>query len=482
MNNKWSAKNHPAATGTWKSKRITENTNPANSDSDSTQAAPAQLRPKPRPAYGKDVTKAAEALISMQNALKGLASTPPKHNELGYGDILGLIDKQKDKPEKEEDADSISSDEPEELSSDDCNSRIGSVPVESPKKRLDKFDILFEVPFKNATRDMEGITSHTTFGAFLESLAEKMETRISLLSSIAYIPSYKPKIPKPVPKLLEDEAKNKGKGLVKAFSILIINTSGVASKDAGSAKSRKQASVDPQPALPYTSDQLKEQELLKRLEKHHFCQEHKKPCLVEADGHYYHYTTGDLMMWVMLLGKQKATIDDPPEALKLTNKAPCQHAIKTSTAAAQPADPNAPPAWLPSMMAGILGPFAMMQAGGVFGSHQLNVLQAPAPTPLINTNQAEQVVMPSKCQVSVDYPDIIPLLTSLDGDYFQGKKNLHFAQYGAALLENGILDLSDIVSLTPEKLQDLGEMNFGIANCLIGYAREDDEELQGDVK
>jgi hypothetical protein len=32
-----------------------------------------------------------------------------------------------------------------------------------------------------------------------------METRLSLLARIAYVPSYKPKNPKPVPKLLEDD-------------------------------------------------------------------------------------------------------------------------------------------------------------------------------------------------------------------------------------------------------------------------------------
>jgi hypothetical protein len=77
-----------------------------------------------------------------------------------------------------------------------------------------------------------------------------MSTRKSLLSGIAYIASYLPKSPKPVPKLLEDErawkklvkgageyiaeckAKKKGKGVVKAFSIRIIDTSGVDPKAA----------------------------------------------------------------------------------------------------------------------------------------------------------------------------------------------------------------------------------------------------------
>lgn len=101
----------------------------------------------------------------------------------------------------------------------------------------------YEVPYKNATRDLT-LSASTSFNAFLVALAGRMETRISHLSSIGYIPSYKPKSPKPVPKLLEDEEsyetmledieehinsskkKNKNKGEVKSFYIRIIDTSG----------------------------------------------------------------------------------------------------------------------------------------------------------------------------------------------------------------------------------------------------------------
>lgn len=82
------------------------------------------------------------------------------------------------------------------------------------------------------------------FDTFLDELATAMSTRKSLLSGIAYIPSYLPKSPKPLPKLLEDgkswkkliesveayiaagKAKNKGNGVPKPFSILIVDTSG----------------------------------------------------------------------------------------------------------------------------------------------------------------------------------------------------------------------------------------------------------------
>lgn len=56
-----------------------------------------------------------------------------------------------------------------------------------------KFDIAFEVPYQTSQRNLTGITSHTTFSAFLEALAVRMETRLSLLSRISYTASYKPK-------------------------------------------------------------------------------------------------------------------------------------------------------------------------------------------------------------------------------------------------------------------------------------------------
>jgi hypothetical protein len=116
-------------------------------------------------------------------------------------------------------------------------------------KNREEFPIPFEVPFKSATRNLNDITLHTKFSEFLKAATQQMETRLSLLASIAYVPSYKPKSPKPVPKLLEDNkdwetllddvdkyrvacmTKGAGKGtwkeagIVKAFVIKIVDMS-----------------------------------------------------------------------------------------------------------------------------------------------------------------------------------------------------------------------------------------------------------------
>ncbi|KAG6867371.1 hypothetical protein C0993_003693, partial [Termitomyces sp. T159_Od127] len=55
-----------------------------------------------------------------------------------------------------------------------------------------------------------------------------------------------------------------------------------------------------------------------------------------------------------------------------------------------------------------------------------------------------------------------------------GKLKMNYAQFAEPLLSNSLYELSDIVDLLVKKLLELGEgrLNFGIANCLINYAKE----------
>ncbi|KDR74217.1 hypothetical protein GALMADRAFT_28245, partial [Galerina marginata CBS 339.88] len=82
------------------------------------------------------------------------------------------------------------------------------LPSESPQRKsakIPQFSIPIEVPYKNATRDVTGITSLTPYDRVIHLLAEKMDVGPIRMAAIGYIPSYKPKNPKPVAKLLEDE-------------------------------------------------------------------------------------------------------------------------------------------------------------------------------------------------------------------------------------------------------------------------------------
>ena len=105
-----------------------------------------------------------------------------------------------------------------------------------------------------ATHNLNRITSHITFQARLMVLSKHMDVWLSLLSHIGYTPSFAAKSPKPVPKLLEDQEywdslvdcvrhhcslclEHKGrKGVIKPFSIKIIDTSKSGGKELSSKK------------------------------------------------------------------------------------------------------------------------------------------------------------------------------------------------------------------------------------------------------
>lgn len=112
--------------------------------------------------------------------------------------------------------------------------------VHSDDDEEDDFKIKYEVPYKNATRELV-LPSTTSFSKFLTPLSKKMEVSVTHLPAIGYIPSWKPKNSKPLPKLLEsaddyesmmddiEEFRNtclaKKGGKVKPFSICLSDSS-----------------------------------------------------------------------------------------------------------------------------------------------------------------------------------------------------------------------------------------------------------------
>ena len=194
-------------------------------------------------------------------------------------------------------------------------------------KSIKTFNIKYEVPFNNGIRTLN-LSSTTPFVDFLKALMTKMMVPAQ---AIGYIPSFLPKSPKPLPKLLEDEesystmiedigdymalcrAKNRGKGVVKPFHIQIVDTS----SDGDSKKTKVSVLLvflqpflnvpqakknELQPALPAETNGEHEHKLMSEIEKQHACSEHKgKACYVRNDGSHYQYTFLDLSLWAMLL-------------------------------------------------------------------------------------------------------------------------------------------------------------------------------------
>ncbi|KAH7917783.1 hypothetical protein BV22DRAFT_998012, partial [Leucogyrophana mollusca] len=300
-------------------------------------------------------------------------------------------------------------------------------------------------------------------------------------------------------KLVEDvwdyittcKAKNKGKGVVKAFSITITDTSSPESAD-GTGK--KPSITAAQAALPPRNKAgLTESECLRKIEQKHHCQEHDKPCYVRTNGIHYEYTFSDLGKWAKLYFDDKATYETPPDELNIHDGHFRQHVAKKNQSKSQPDDPSAPPAWLQQMMAAVAAPMMLNQLQhtmhpwgpnpAAFRSPQTphqSADQHDLPTPASNRtaptlSRGDSPPHKRRAETAFadTYPDIDDWLASLDEHATRGRKNANFRQYTNKLVSNGIEELGDLLELSTEKLQDLGGMNFGTANRLLRFARED---------
>ena len=103
-------------------------------------------------------------------------------------------------------------------------------------------DIVYEIE-RNGVLHEFTLSSAASFRTFLCSTAKVFAVSITHLGALGYVPSFLPKSPKPLPKILDSDStyekmlekiedhvehmksRNKGKGIVKAFSIRLVDTS-----------------------------------------------------------------------------------------------------------------------------------------------------------------------------------------------------------------------------------------------------------------
>ncbi|KAJ7694594.1 hypothetical protein B0H17DRAFT_1131893 [Mycena rosella] len=420
------------------------------------------------------------------------------------------MDEGSDEDKEESESDS-GSDSDEESGSED-NDLADAVPVSSPARaaqtRKNMFIITFEVPFKGACRELE-VTSITSFKAFLDKLAVCMSTRKSLLDSIAYIPSYTPKTPKPTPKLLEDKKlwkklvegvaahiaaekdKKKGKGTVKPFTIQIVDTSGgdpkavTGGKKVGhGGKKEKVPAAEPDPV------ERKEQQFYRELEHKYHCAEHDRPCAVLSDGNHYHLTNSDLAKWAYLIGQHRATKEDlPRKELKIDDAVPRQHAAKKAICSTETPVDRDLPSWIRDILplVGMAFGSSMHHVSSPFETPQ----HPPSPTPQqpsAGTSRLSALIFdpPSsgtKRAAAEAAPGIGPWLSSLDRDIRgRGRHNLNYFQYCDKFEDNSIYDLTDMENMAAKKIGSLIGCNIGVANHLVKYATEDTDQLAKDAK
>ncbi|KAJ3725362.1 hypothetical protein C8R42DRAFT_763141 [Lentinula raphanica] len=203
-------------------------------------------------------------------------------------------------------------------------------------KSVRQFKIPFEVPYRSSKRNLSTITSHTNFDTFMNKLAAAMDTRVSLLRNISYLPSYKPKAKAhegPNDILLECEQdwinlirsvegyldSRTARQQKQSWSITILDKTPV---DKAPVKDSSKLTKNSSSAAAAGSEQvasMSDAALLVSLRKETRCSTCQAPCYVLSSSDHYQYTDGDLNMWVNLASKHKAVIDknNPPvEILK----------------------------------------------------------------------------------------------------------------------------------------------------------------------
>ncbi|KAJ7315400.1 hypothetical protein DFH08DRAFT_972096 [Mycena albidolilacea] len=363
----------------------------------------------------------------------------------------------------------------EEIHSDDDDD------FESNGEEEDDFKIKYEVPYKNATRELV-LPATTSFSKFLTALARKMEVSVTHLAAIGYIPSYKPKSSKPLPKLLEtakdyesmmDDIEEFRKsclksksGVVKPFAIVLSDTSAAPERGGAKTSSKKK---DAQPAAPLEASEQQEHKLMAEIEKHHACQEHVgKACYVTGSGEHYQYTNNDLVIWATLMRRNLTSVDKVPDQLKIEDQIDRQRRARRGLQASQSANnfafngggmwpQMAPPPWM------YMAPPPWM-------------MQPPA-------NQATPVptkpVTPSPPRKRKLYPAIGDWLRDLDVDENRGEDSLNYGQYADVLKDVGIIRLDDLLEVgSTEKLQELAGINWGTANHLMKFAQADTQKIK----
>jgi hypothetical protein len=229
---------------------------------------------------------------------------------------------------------------------------------------------------------------------------------------------------------------------------------------------------------------------------------------VQVNGDHYQYTMEDLSIWAMLIvrgyiapalsfanirsiqSQHQATLDMPPDRLKLADKCVRQaqmkkRAISQPTPAPLltplPAQPTALPTVTQSsdimqMMMVMLGTVVttMANSSGAQARNRPCSRQSCDGYSSSSSPPMQPGVVPSKHPKSPVYMDLKAWLHNLEANVACNKYNEKYSQYSQVLVNSlKLYSTEDIITLSPLDLSKIGGMEFGVASRLICFARED---------
>ncbi|KAJ3755590.1 hypothetical protein EV360DRAFT_85775 [Lentinula raphanica] len=398
-----------------------------------------------------------------------------------------------------------------------CSEDDNEDPWKAHVKSVRQFKIPFEVPYRSSKRNLSTITSHTNFNTFMNELAAAMDTRVSLLRNISYLPSYKPKAkvhegPNDILLECEQDWINLIQGVEgyldsrtarqqkQSWSITILDKTPVDKapvKDVSKPMKNASSAAAGSEQVASMSDAA----LLVSLRAETRCSACQAPCYVLSSGDHYQYTDRDLNLWVDLASKHKAVIDknNPPaeilrtlgENLSRQNRRTTSTAVPMTPAPVQYIPAPAPPSAAPDittrmqemvMVMGTVAPLmqTMMQSlnpqnSSSNTSHASNSSKRPrsdssvAPTSS-PAGSPQKSKAASSNKKNLELCDWLP---QIDMDPERSKRGGNYGQYTDVLRERGLFDVEDLSGLKEETLSQLTGMEYGYAQRLIRWAKED---------
>jgi len=174
---------------------------------------------------------------------------------------------------------------------------------------------------------------------------------------------------------------------------------------------------------------------------------------------------------------RNASLDTPPDALKLTDFIPRQYAAKRAMVKSQVETSNSAPEWIQQLM-------GMMLVGNIASSNRaisINTPMTPGPPQYHPAPSTPFTPVPTLKRPGspLAYPTLDIWLESLENDPVRQRKARGYQDFWPFFSTNGIEDLEDLLHLTSDELMKIiPDINIGTAKWILAFAQDDDPALR----